>query len=78
MELAVHIPLTLRRVTGYGLRLTVARGSRGPPARRNPKELAMSAHPLPNPTLLNMFRTMVTIRRFEETIRDLFFQCEIP
>jgi TPP-dependent pyruvate/acetoin dehydrogenase alpha subunit len=28
--------------------------------------------------LLSMYRTMVTIRRFEETIRDLFFQGQIP
>lgn len=28
--------------------------------------------------LLDLFRTMVTIRRFEETVRDLFLQGEIP
>ncbi|MCK6555126.1 thiamine pyrophosphate-dependent dehydrogenase E1 component subunit alpha [Candidatus Binatia bacterium] len=38
----------------------------------------MSAPPLPRSALLQMFRTMVNIRRFEETIRDLFFQGEIP
>jgi len=38
----------------------------------------MAAAALPKPTQLQMFRTMVTIRRFEETIRDLFFQGEIP
>lgn len=38
----------------------------------------MAVPSLPKSSLLRMFRTMVTIRRFEETIRDLFFQGEIP
>jgi len=33
---------------------------------------------VPKEQLLGMYRTMVTIRRFEETIRDLFFQGQIP
>jgi TPP-dependent pyruvate/acetoin dehydrogenase alpha subunit len=38
----------------------------------------MQASALPKEQLLSMYRTMVTIRRFEETIRDLFFQGQIP
>ena len=38
----------------------------------------MDAASLPKEQLLSMYRTMVTIRRFEETIRDLFFQGQIP
>jgi len=38
----------------------------------------MQASALPKEQLLSMYRMMVTIRRFEETIRDLFFQGQIP
>ena len=38
----------------------------------------MDAATLPKEQLLDMYRTMVRIRRFEETIRDLFFQAQIP
>jgi acetoin:2,6-dichlorophenolindophenol oxidoreductase subunit alpha len=38
----------------------------------------MDASALPKETLLEMYRTMVKIRRFEETVRDLFFQGQIP
>ena len=38
----------------------------------------MQASAVPKEQLLSMYRTMVTIRRFEETIRDLFFQGQIP
>ncbi len=38
----------------------------------------MEASAVPKEQLLGMYRTMVTIRRFEETIRDLFFQGQIP
>ena len=38
----------------------------------------MDASVLPKEQLLAMYRTMVKIRRFEETVRDLFFQGQIP
>ena len=38
----------------------------------------METADVPKEHLLDMYRTMVTIRRFEETIRDLFFQGQIP
>ncbi len=38
----------------------------------------MQASALGKEQLLSMYRTMVTIRRFEETLRDLFFQGQIP
>ena len=38
----------------------------------------MQASAVPKEQLLQMYRTMVTIRRFEESIRDLFFQGQIP
>ena len=38
----------------------------------------MTTSPLPKAAQLRLYRTMITIRRFEETIRDLFFQGEIP
>jgi TPP-dependent pyruvate/acetoin dehydrogenase alpha subunit len=38
----------------------------------------MDATTVPKEKLLSMYRTMTTIRRFEETIRDLFFQGQIP
>jgi pyruvate dehydrogenase E1 component alpha subunit len=38
----------------------------------------MQASALPKEQLLSMYRTMVTIRRFEETLRDLFFQGQVP
>jgi TPP-dependent pyruvate/acetoin dehydrogenase alpha subunit len=38
----------------------------------------MQVSALPKEQLLSMYRMMVTIRRFEETIRDLFFQGQIP
>ncbi len=38
----------------------------------------MDAATLPKEHLLDLYRTMVRIRRFEETIRDLFFQAQIP
>jgi TPP-dependent pyruvate/acetoin dehydrogenase alpha subunit len=38
----------------------------------------MDTASVPKEQLLGMYRTMVTIRRFEETIRDLFFQGQIP
>ncbi|MFI5353231.1 MAG: thiamine pyrophosphate-dependent dehydrogenase E1 component subunit alpha [Candidatus Binatales bacterium] len=38
----------------------------------------MEAAALGKEQLLSMYRTMVTIRRFEETLRDLFFQGQIP
>ncbi|HXQ20539.1 MAG TPA: thiamine pyrophosphate-dependent dehydrogenase E1 component subunit alpha [Candidatus Acidoferrales bacterium] len=38
----------------------------------------MDASAIPKEQLFHMYRTMVTIRRFEETIRDLFFQGQIP
>jgi len=38
----------------------------------------MDAAALPKEQLLSMYRMMTTIRRFEETIRDLFFQGQIP
>ena len=38
----------------------------------------MEVSAVPKEQLLGMYRTMVTIRRFEETIRDLFFQGQIP
>jgi TPP-dependent pyruvate/acetoin dehydrogenase alpha subunit len=38
----------------------------------------MQASALSKEQLLSMYRMMVTIRRFEETIRDLFFQGQIP
>jgi TPP-dependent pyruvate/acetoin dehydrogenase alpha subunit len=38
----------------------------------------MDASAVPKEKLLSMYRTMVKIRRFEETIRDLFFQGQIP
>ena len=38
----------------------------------------MKASALPKEQLLSMYRMMVTIRRFEETLRDLFFQGQVP
>jgi len=38
----------------------------------------MQASALPKEQLLSMYRMMVTIRRFEETLRDLFFQGQVP
>ena len=38
----------------------------------------MDASALPKEKLLHMYRVMVKIRRFEETVRDLFFQGQIP
>jgi len=38
----------------------------------------MQASLLPKEQLLSMYRMMVTIRRFEETLRDLFFQGQVP
>jgi pyruvate dehydrogenase E1 component alpha subunit len=38
----------------------------------------MDASAVPKEKLLAMYRTMVTIRRFEETVRDWFFQGQIP
>lgn len=38
----------------------------------------MEAARLAKEQLLGMFRMLVTIRRFEETLRDLFFQAQIP
>ena len=38
----------------------------------------MDASVLPKEKLLQMYRTMVRIRRFEEAVRDLFFQGQIP
>ncbi len=38
----------------------------------------MEASALGKEQLLTMYRMMVTIRRFEETLRDLFFQGQIP
>ena len=38
----------------------------------------MEASAVAKEKLLNLYRTMVTIRRFEEAIRDLFFQGQIP
>jgi TPP-dependent pyruvate/acetoin dehydrogenase alpha subunit len=38
----------------------------------------MQASAFPKEQLLSMYRTMVTIRRFEETLRDLFFQGQVP
>ncbi len=38
----------------------------------------MDASTIAKEQLFHMYRTMVTIRRFEETIRDLFFQGQIP
>jgi len=38
----------------------------------------MDAAALGKEPLLSMYRMMVTIRRFEETLRDLFFQGQIP
>src|SRR5574337_719848 len=38
----------------------------------------MDAAALGKEQLLSMYRMMVTIRRFEETLRDLFFQGQIP
>ena len=38
----------------------------------------MDASAVPKEKLLHMYRTMVKIRRFEETVRDLFFQGQIP
>jgi len=38
----------------------------------------MEASALAKEQLLGMFRMLVTIRRFEETLRDLFFQAQIP
>jgi TPP-dependent pyruvate/acetoin dehydrogenase alpha subunit len=38
----------------------------------------MDASTVPKERLLGLYRTMVTIRRFEETLRDLFFQGQIP
>ena len=38
----------------------------------------MDVSTLPKEKLLHMYRTMVKIRRFEETVRDLFFQGQIP
>jgi acetoin:2,6-dichlorophenolindophenol oxidoreductase subunit alpha len=38
----------------------------------------METAAVPKEELLGLYRTMVTIRRFEETIRDLFFQGQIP
>ncbi len=38
----------------------------------------MKAAQVPKESLLAMYRTMVKIRRFEETLRDLFFQGQVP
>ena len=38
----------------------------------------MQASALPKEQLLGMYHMMVTIRRFEETLRDLFFQGQVP
>ena len=38
----------------------------------------MQASTLSKEQLLSMYRMMVTIRRFEETLRDLFFQGQVP
>ena len=38
----------------------------------------METADIPKEHLLGMYRMLVTIRRFEETIRDLFFQGQIP
>jgi TPP-dependent pyruvate/acetoin dehydrogenase alpha subunit len=38
----------------------------------------MEVSTVPKEQLLSMYRMMVTIRRFEETLRDLFFQGQIP
>jgi TPP-dependent pyruvate/acetoin dehydrogenase alpha subunit len=38
----------------------------------------MEVSTVPKEQLLGMYRMMVTIRRFEETLRDLFFQGQIP
>ena len=38
----------------------------------------MDVTTVPKEQLLSMYRMMVTIRRFEETLRDLFFQGQIP
>jgi TPP-dependent pyruvate/acetoin dehydrogenase alpha subunit len=38
----------------------------------------METAAVPKEQLLGMYRMMLTIRRFEETIRDLFFQGQIP
>jgi TPP-dependent pyruvate/acetoin dehydrogenase alpha subunit len=38
----------------------------------------MEASTVRKERLLGMYRSMVTIRRFEETLRDLFFQGQIP
>jgi len=38
----------------------------------------MQASALPKEQLLSMYRMMVTIRRFEETLRDMFFQGQVP
>jgi pyruvate dehydrogenase E1 component alpha subunit len=38
----------------------------------------LNAATLPKEQLLGLYRTMTTIRRFEETLRDLFFQGQVP
>jgi pyruvate dehydrogenase E1 component alpha subunit len=38
----------------------------------------METSTVPKEQLLGMYRTMTTIRRFEETLRDLFFQGQVP